>query len=104
MELKPGNYCPLIKKECVGLKCAWFTKVEGYNINTGKQVEEWNCAITFIPMLLIENSGMSRQTGAAVESFRNEMVKSNEASKEVLMKAIEVSNQAIQNNKFRLEN
>jgi hypothetical protein len=31
-----------------------------------------------MPILLIENSQMSRQTGAAVESFRNEMVKGNE--------------------------
>lgn len=87
MELKPGNFCPLIKKDCVGLKCSWFTKVEGYNINTGKQVEEWSCAITFIPMLLIENSGMSRQTGAAVESFRNEMIKSNEATQQIFLDA-----------------
>lgn len=88
MELKPGDFCPLIKKDCVGLKCSWFTKVEGYNINTGKQVEEWNCAVTFIPMLLIENSGMSRQTGAAVESFRNEMVKSNEATQQIFLDAV----------------
>jgi hypothetical protein len=36
-------------------------------------------------MLLIENSGQQRQTGAAVESFRNEMVKSNEASQQLLL-------------------
>lgn len=35
-------------------------------------------------MLLIENSGQQRQTGAAVESFRNEMVKSNETSQKIL--------------------
>ena len=28
-------------------------------------------------MLLVENARMSNQTGAAVESFRNEMVKDN---------------------------
>jgi hypothetical protein len=38
-------------------------------------------------MLLIENSGMSRQTGAAVESFRNEMVKSNEATQNIFLQA-----------------
>jgi hypothetical protein len=36
-------------------------------------------------MLLIENSGQQRQTGAAVESFRNEMVKSNEQSQQLLL-------------------
>lgn len=88
MELKRENWCPLIKKECVGLKCAWFIKVEGYDINTGKRVDEWNCSMAFLPMLLIENSGQQRQTGAAVESFRNEMVKANETNINVLAAAI----------------
>lgn len=85
MELKRENFCPLIKKECVGLKCAWFVKIEGYDTNTGKRVDEWNCSVALLPMLLIENSGQQRQTGAAVESFRNEMVKANEASRELLL-------------------
>ena len=93
MQLKRENFCPLIKKECVGLKCAWFTKVEGYDINTGSRVDEWNCAMSWLPMLLIENSGMQRQTGAAVESFRNEMVKANEASHDLFKLAVNASAQ-----------
>jgi hypothetical protein len=42
-------------------------------------------------MLLIENSGMSRQTGAAVESFRNEMVKSNEATQQIFTNMLSVN-------------
>lgn len=87
MELKRKNLCPLLKKECIGLDCAWFAKIEGYDINTGRQVDEWNCTVAMLPMLLIENSGMQRQTGAAVESFRNEMVKANEASQQILLAA-----------------
>lgn len=87
MELKRKNLCPLLKKECIGLDCAWFMKIEGYDMNTGKRVDEWNCAIGMLPMLLIENSGQQRQTGAAVESFRNEMVKSTEASQQILLAA-----------------
>jgi hypothetical protein len=87
MELKRKNICPIFKKECIGLDCAWFVKVEGYDVNTGKRVDEWNCTVSLIPMLLIENSGQQRSTGAAVESFRNEMVKANEASHRVLLAA-----------------
>ena len=87
MELKRENFCPLLKEECVGLKCAWFVKVEGYDSNTGKRVDEWNCTVALLPMLLIENSGQQRQTGAAVESFRNEMVKSNEVSQQLFIAA-----------------
>ena len=75
MEIKAGNYCPLLQKECIGLQCAWITQVRGTNPQTGNEVDEWDCSIKWLPMLLIENSQQQRQTGAAVESFRNETVK-----------------------------
>lgn len=87
MQLKNGTFCPLLKKECVELKCAWFTRIQGYDTNSGNQVDEWQCAVSLLPMLLVENSGQQRQTGAAVESFRNEMVKSNEVSHKILLAA-----------------
>jgi hypothetical protein len=83
--LKNGTFCPLIKKDCVGLTCAWYTRVQGIDTNTGNQVDNYECAISWLPMLLIENSGQQRSTGAAVESFRNEMVKSNEQSQQLLL-------------------
>jgi len=88
MEIKPGNFCPLLKKDCIGLQCAWFTQVRGHNPNTGKEVDEWSCAIAWLPVLLIENSQQQRSTGAAVESFRNEMVKANECSHQVFLTMI----------------
>lgn len=93
MELKVGNFCPLLKKDCIGIQCSWFVKIAGYDINSGKQVEDWHCSIGWLPVLLIENSGMQRQTGAAVESFRNEMVKANDAARNLL---IETAKQAQQ--------
>ena len=89
MELKPGNFCPLLKKDCIQLQCAWYAHVRGTNPNTGKEVDEWGCSITWFPVLLIENSQQQRQTGAAVESFRNEMVKSNESSKQILLATVQ---------------
>jgi hypothetical protein len=70
------------------LQCAWYTKVAGYDTNTGKDVEDWQCAVAWLPMLLIENSGQQRQTGSAIESFRNEMVKTNEITSNVLIGAV----------------
>jgi len=66
MKLKPGNFCPLIKEDCVQLKCAWFTQLRGKHPQTGADVDEWGCAVTWLPMLMIENSQQQRQTGAAV--------------------------------------
>ena len=75
MKLEREHWCPLIGEECMKLKCEWFTQMRGKNPQTGEDVDEWGCAVTWLPMLLIENSQQQRQTGAAVESFRNETVK-----------------------------
>jgi hypothetical protein len=40
-----------------------------------------------MPTLMIENSQQQWSTGAAVESFRNEMVKANQVSQKVLLAA-----------------
>jgi hypothetical protein len=90
MQLKNGNFCPLVQGDCVELKCAWFTQVRGTNPNTGKEVDEWACAMAWLPVLLIENSQQQRQTGAAVESFRNEMVRANETSTKVLIETAQL--------------
>ena len=86
MQLEVKNNCPLNNFEpCKQLECAWFIQLRGQNPNTGQDVDKWGCSITFLPMLMVENSQQQRQTGAAVESFRNEMVKSNEASQQLLL-------------------
>ena len=53
----------------------WYTKVVGTDPNTGETHDDWSCAISWMPTLQIEMSNTNRQTGAAVESFRNETVK-----------------------------
>jgi hypothetical protein len=89
MKIEPKANCPLDGfKPCRELECAWFTKVQGKNPQTGVDIEEWACAIAWLPVLMIENSQMQRQTGAAVESFRNEMVKANESSQQILLKTM----------------
>jgi hypothetical protein len=52
--------------------------VQGKNPQTGETVSNGDCAFCWTPVLLIENSKVNRETGAAIESFRNEMVKGNE--------------------------
>ena len=89
MKLEPGKYCPLIKKDCIGLQCSWFMLVRGKHPQTGQDVDEWGCAMTWLPVLLIENSQQQRQTGAAVESFRNEVVKSAEEVTQRMLQSTE---------------
>lgn len=72
-----GLVCPLHKKPMAEVchTCPFWTQVRGINPNTGQEVDDWRCAISWLPMLLIENSQQSRSAGAAVESMRNEIVK-----------------------------
>ena len=69
-----SDFCPLIKKEGVEHKCKFYIQVLGKNPNTGQEVNQWDCAVSWLPMLLIEGSQQTRQAGSAIESFRNEMV------------------------------
>lgn len=95
MQIETKANCPLDGfKPCRQLECAWFMKVVGTNPNTGKEVEDWGCAMAWMPMLMIENSQQQRSTSAAVESFRNEMVKNNEVGQRVLLAAAGVPQQA----------
>ena len=87
MKVEAKNNCPLNGFEpCKQLDCGWFIKLRGMDPNTGEDIDEWGCAIAWMPMLMIENSQQQRQTGAAVESFRNEMVKANESSQQLLVR------------------
>ena len=86
MKIEAKNQCPLNNFEpCKQLDCAWFLKIRGTNPNTGEDIDDWGCSMAWMPVLLIENAQMSRQTGAAVESFRNEMVRVNETSQQILI-------------------
>lgn len=93
MKIEPKHNCPLNNFEpCKELDCAWFMKIRGMNPNTGEDIDDWGCSMAWLPVLLIENSQQQRSTGAAVESFRNEMVKANENSQKLLIATIESKN------------
>ena len=91
MEIKTVLTCPLGAK-CEEIKdgaihrCAWYTKLAGTNPNTGESVDEHGCAMSWLPMLMIENSMQQRSTSAAVESFRNETMQANQSSQLLLAK------------------
>ena len=96
MALEVKTVCPLGAK-CEEVKdgaihrCAWYTPVRGYDINTGEvhTEDKWECGMYWLPRLLIENSGMQRQTGINIAEFKNEMVKANTVSQQVLLTAVQ---------------
>lgn len=91
MKIEIKNNCPLNNFEpCRQFDCSWFVQIRGINPQSGQEVDEYACAMAWLPMLTIENSQQQRQTGAAVESFRNEMVKANQSSQDLLLVATQL--------------
>jgi len=96
MKLEVKDNCPLNGfKPCKQMDCAWFIQIRVTNKNTGEEVDDWGCAIAWLPFMLIENAQMSRETGAAVESFRNEMVKANDLNRNILLEAAKTDKDVI---------
>lgn len=71
-----GSQCEKVVDDKIAV-CPWYVQVKGADPQTGTELDQWACAMTWVPLLLVENSQQQRQTGSAVESFRNEMVKQN---------------------------
>lgn len=82
-----GSKCEEIRDNKIH-RCAWSIELAGTNPNTGESAPERGCAMAWVPILLIENSQQQRSTGAAVESFRNEVVKANEANAHAALAAL----------------
>jgi hypothetical protein len=57
--------------------CLFYVQLQGKNPNTGMPVDQWGCSIAWLPVLLCENAQKTLQAGAAIESFRNQMVRQN---------------------------
>lgn len=67
------------------VKCRFWIHVQGQNPQTGETVSNGDCAMAWMPVLLIENSKVNRETGAAVESMRNEGVTTGQQITSALM-------------------
>ena len=69
-----GGSCKEIKDnvECV---CAWYVRLVGKNPQTQKDVDEWGCAMAWLPVMLVEVSQTNREVSAIVTSAKDEIVK-----------------------------
>lgn len=65
--------CPLIKDECLGHGCVFWTHIIGKNPQTGQETDQFDCSVKWLPMLLVENARWTRGVQAAMESTRNEI-------------------------------
>lgn len=93
--------CPLNGKLCVDgtredfpknevgglVKCRWWQHLAGKDPQSEKMVDQYDCAIAWLPTVGIEGAQMSRQTGASVDKVSNE-VRAVKANLNVLSQSI----------------
>lgn len=72
---KGNEKCPLWKKPMrqVCHTCSWWTHIRGKHPQGEEILDQWGCAIAWMPMLMVENSQMQRQTGASVDKVASVM-------------------------------
>jgi hypothetical protein len=95
MALEVEFFCPLgstCEEAVDGVikRCAWYTKMVGLDPNTGKEIDDWACAMSWMPMLQVEMSNTNRGQTQALESFRNETVKGQKEFNKIVKKRNEL--------------
>lgn len=74
-----GSKCEEIKDNKL-YRCAWYTELKGRNPQTGEQVDEKACAISWLPVMQVEVAQANRGTSEAVISLREETIKRQDAA------------------------
>lgn len=65
-------------------KCLWHIQIMGKDPTTGQDINRRDCAITWIPILTIENSMRQHQTNAAVDKLHGEVTRGNDGFRELI--------------------
>lgn len=87
--------CGYDKKECIKEKCEFYTHLIGKDPQGTATIDKWGCAVSWLPILLVEVAQMNRGVSQAIESFRNEAVNINGVATAILGNALEHSKKMI---------
>jgi len=69
-----GSKCEEIKDNVL-MRCAWFTKLVGKDPQSEKEIDEWRCAIAWLPIMQVEIAQTNRGQTDAICSMRDETIK-----------------------------
>ena len=72
-----GHRCERVAGEVVS-RCALYTNIKGKDPQSEEIIDEWRCALSWTPILMVENAQTNRGQTQALESFRNEVVRQND--------------------------
>lgn len=71
-----GHVCERVVDDHIE-KCIWHVKIYGKNPTSEEIIDNWGCAIAWMPILSVEMSQTNRGQTQAIESMRNEAVKAH---------------------------
>ena len=89
IECPLGSKCEYINDDKEAVRCAWYTKLVGKDPQSTKEIDEWGCAMSWLPVMLVENAQMQRGVRQATESFRNEMTKGQDTFNKIFAVAVD---------------
>ena len=81
-----GSQCEVVKDNKIH-RCAWYTCLAGQHPQTGEMIDEWKCAMSWMPIMLVENANTNRGQTAAIESFRNETIQGQQTFNALIAQA-----------------
>ena len=89
VECPLGGQCEKTTDE--GLhRCAWYVHLRGKDPQ-GQEVDDWRCAMAWMPILQTETAMTNRGQTQALESFRNESVSVQKNFTDTLITAVQRS-------------
>jgi len=74
-----GSCCEKIKDNKLH-RCMWYTCLKGKDPQSDETIDEWRCAMSWMPIMMVENAQMSRGVNDAVCSLREETIKRQDAA------------------------
>lgn len=75
------------------IKCRWWQHLYGKDPQTEGAIDQWDCAIAWLPITTIETAQMSRQTSASVDKTANVL---HEVGQAIARQAISTATRTIQ--------
>jgi hypothetical protein len=81
------QWCAMVKGPCWQHRCVHYMHVIGKHPQSGKDVDNYDCAFKWLPILTIENTQQTIHLAAAIESERNELIKEGVRNRATLASA-----------------
>ena len=92
-----GSQCEYIGDDKKLHRCAWYTKLVGKNPQSEEQIDEWQCAMSWLPLMLVENAQTNRGQTAAIHQGNKETISRQEELNTILGMALNQSKQRMLN-------